>query len=161
MKNKSIKSILLGLSLALLSFQLQSCKGNRDPEIQTAIASATQTNADLAGVTATVNNGLVTLTGQCADDRNRKKAEKTIKNIDGVKDVVNNIMVTTSAEITPDKELKKNMEKVVSDYKNVQADVNNGIITLRGEVKQDKLQQLMMDLNALHPKRIDNQLAVK
>ena len=29
------------------------------------------------------------------------------------------------------------------------------------EIKKDKLQQLMMDLNALRPKRIDNQLVVK
>jgi hypothetical protein len=43
----------------------------------------------------------------------------------------------------------------------VQAEVMNGVITLRGQVKRDNLQQLMMDLNALQPKKIDNQLIIK
>jgi hypothetical protein len=44
----------------------------------------------------------------------------------------------------------------------VQADVSGGVITLRGTIDdRDKLQQLMMDLNALRPQRIDNQLVIK
>lgn len=161
MKNKSIKCITVGLFLSLLSFQMQSCGGNKDPEIQTAIAAETQTNPNLAGVTATVVDGVVTLSGQCANEDCRKNAEKAIKKLDGVKDVTNNIIITTAAEVTPDNELKEKTEKIVSKYKDVQAGVSNGIITLRGEIKQDKLQQLIIDLNALHPKRIDNQLAVE
>ncbi len=161
MKSKSIKCVIPGLFLALFSFQLQSCKGNKDLDIQTAIASETQTNPNLAGVSATVVNGVVTLSGQCKDEDCRKSAEKAVKKIDGVKDVTNNIIVTPAVTVTPDKELRKNAEKTISNYKNVQVGVNDGIITLRGEVKKDKLQQLMMDLNGLHPKRIDNQLVIK
>lgn len=157
---KSFKYIIVLLS-ALLSFQMQSCKGNRDADIQSAIASATQTNDDLAGVSATVVDGVVTLTGQCKDEDDRKKAEKAVKKIDGVKDVTNNIIVAAKVSVRPDKELRENAEKIISKYKNVQAGVNDGIITLRGEVKKDKLQQLMMDLNEIHPKRIDNQLLIK
>ncbi len=91
----------------------------------------------------------------------QKKCRKSSKKIDGVKDVTNNIIVTPAVTVTPDKELRKNAEKTISNYKNVQVGVNDGIITLRGEAKKDKLQQLMMDLNGLHPKRIDNQLVVK
>lgn len=158
---KGFKRIVPLLLSALLSLQMQSCKENRDADIQTALASATQTNSDLAGVSAIVVDGVVTLTGQCPDEDCRKNAEKAVKKIDGVKDVTNNIMITPAVSVTPDKELKENMEKIISKYKNVQAGVSNGIITLRGEVKKDKLEQLMMDLNALRPKRIDNQLVVK
>lgn len=161
MKSISIKYLIRVLFVGLLSLLMQSCGGNKDPEIQTAITSETQTNPDLAGVTATVVKGVVTLTGQCPNEDCRKKAEKAIKKIDGVKDVTNNIMITTAEEVTPDKELKENTEKIMSDYKGVQAVVSDGVITLRGQVKENKLQQLIMDLNALRPKRIDNQLVVK
>ena len=158
---KDFRSIVLPFLLALISFQMQSCKGNRDADIQTAIASETQNNPNLAGVSATVVDGVVTLTGQCEDEDCRKNAEKAVKKIDGVKNITNNITVTSSVTIRPDEELRENAEKIISKYKNVQAGVSNGIITLRGEVKKDKLTQLMMELNDLHPKRIENQLVVK
>ncbi|WP_018612197.1 BON domain-containing protein [Segetibacter koreensis] len=161
MKNKILNYCCLVLLLFILSFQIQSCKQNRDADIQTAIGSETQTNPNLAGVSATVVNGVVTLTGQCPDEDCRKNAEKAIKKIDGVKHVTNNIIVEASVDITPDKDLKEMTDKIVSKYKGVEAGVSNGIITLRGEIKKDKLQQLMIDLNSLRPKRIDNQLAVR
>ncbi len=161
MKNIDVRNIVLAFLLTVLSIQMQSCKENRDADIQTAIASETQTDPNLAGVSATVVNGVVTLTGQCADEDCRKNAEKTIKKIDGVTHVTNNIIVAPAADVTPDKDLREMAEKIVSKYKGVQAGVSNGIITLRGEVDKEKLQQLIMDLNALRHKRIDNQLAVK
>ena len=153
--------MMLAVMLTILSIQIQSCKTNRDADIQSAISSETQTNPNLAGVSATVVNGVVTLTGQCPDEDCRKNAEKAVKKIDGVTHVTNNIMIASKVEVTPDSDLKEMTDKIVSKYKGVQAGVADGIITLRGEVKKDKLQQLMMDLNALRPKRIDNQLAVK
>ncbi len=161
MKNKGIKSIVLGLLLALISFQMQSCKGNRDADIQTAIAAETQTDENLAGVSATVVDGVVTLTGQCPDEDCRKKAEKAIDKIDGVSGITNNIIIAPAAQITPDDQLRESAEKIVSGYKDIQVGVSSGIITIRGEIKKDRLQQLMMDLTALRPRRVDNQLVVK
>ena len=158
---KDFRSLVLPFLFALISFLMQSCKGNRDADIQTAIASETQNNPNLAGVTAIVVNGVVTLTGQCEDEDCRKSAEKAVKKIDGVKDITNNIIVTSSVTVRPDEELREDAQKIISKYKNMQAGVSNGIITLRGEVKKDKLPQLMMDLNGLHPKRIENQLVVE
>ena len=99
--------------------------------------------------------------GQCKSEKDREKAEKVIKNIDEVEDVINNITVTESIEITPDSQLKDLTEKAVKEYKHIRADVSNGIITLRGSIEQDDLQKLMMDLNSLRPRRIDNQLVVE
>ena len=161
MKNLHIQSTVLAFVLIISGFFMQSCKQNRDADIQTAIASETQTNPNLAGVTATVINGVVTLTGQCPDEDCRKNAEKAIKKIDGVSHITNNIIVAPATQVTPDSDLAEMTKKVVSNYKGVQAGVSNGIITLRGEIKKEKLQQLIMDLNVLRPKRIDNQLAVK
>ena len=161
MNNKIIRNCLLGFFLALFSFQMQFCRSNHDADIQSAIASQTQTDPNLASVSATVVNGVVTLTGQCPDEDCRKNAEKAVKKIDGVTHVTNNIIVSAGGTTASDDELRESSKKILDKYDGVQAGVNNGIITLRGEIKKDKLQQLMIDLSALKPKRIDNQLAVK
>jgi hypothetical protein len=43
----------------------------------------------------------------------------------------------------------------------VQASVADGVIVLRGTIERSQLQNLMQDMNALRPKRVDNQLVIK
>lgn len=158
----NLKLSWVSILICLLGFfQLQSCKGkNKDAEINTAIQSKTQTDANLTGVNATVADGVVTLTGQCADENCKTNAENAVKDIDGVKKVVNNITVAP-VTINPDEELTSGVQRITARYEGVQADVSDGVITLRGQMKRDSLQQLMMDLNALRPKKIENQLVLK
>lgn len=152
---------LLGALLSVSLFLVPACKAkNRDAEIQTAINSKTQSDPSLAGVTASVAEGTVTLTGTCADEPCRQNAEKAIKDIDGVKKVVNNITVAP-VTVSPDAQLQTAAQEVASRYPGVQASVSSGVITLRGEVTRDRLQPLMQDMNALRPQRIDNQLVIK
>jgi hyperosmotically inducible periplasmic protein len=147
--------------ILLFSFQIQSCKQkNNDSEIQTAITAKTQTDPSLAGVSASVMDGVVTLSGQCNDAPCKANAEQAVKDIKGVKRVVNNINVAPVV-ITADDPLKASVDQTLANYPGVQADVQNGVITLRGEIKRDRVQQLMMDLNALKPKNIENQLVIK
>ena len=161
MKSLNFRVPLFAVILAIMSMQFQSCKGkNKDADINTAIQSKQQSDASFAGVNASVTDGVVTLTGQCNDENCKTSAEKTVKDIDGVKKVVNNITVA-AVTITQDDPLQTGANNVVSKYDGVQAEVMNGVITLRGQVKRASLQQLMMDLNALQPKKIDNQLIIK
>jgi hyperosmotically inducible periplasmic protein len=162
MKNTILKWNVWLLLIAVCSYSLPACKGkNKDGDIQTAFASKAQSDPNLAGVSATVVEGTVTLTGTCADENCRTNAEKTVKDIDGVKKVVNNIQVA-QVQITDDAPLRSSVEQVLDKYDGVQADVNGGIVTLRGSIDdREKLQQLMMDVNALRPKRVDNQLVIK
>jgi osmotically-inducible protein OsmY len=162
MKGSPVLKLTLGLLLSLTVISFISCKKkNRDNEIQTAFTQKVQSDPNLAGVTATVADGTVTLTGSCADEACRTNAEKAVKDIDGVKEVVNNIQVA-KVEIAADDQLKSSITNVVDDFDGVQADVNDGVITLRGTIEnREKLQDLMMQLNALRPKRIDNQLVIK
>ncbi len=154
--------LTLSLLLSLVLVSLYSCKGkNKDPEIQSALSSKVQTDPNLAGVTTTVHEGTVTLTGTCADENCRTNAEKAVKEIDGVKKVINNITVAPVV-ITEDETLKNSIGSVTQKYEGVQADVTSGVITLRGTIEnREKLQDLMTELNALRPKRIDNQLVIK
>lgn len=162
MKHMNFKLSWLGMLVCLIGFfQLQSCKEkNKDADINAAIQSKTQTDANLAGVNATVADGVVTLTGQCADENCKTNAESAVKDIDGVKKVVNNITVAP-VTINPDQELTSGVQRITARYEGVEGEVNDGVITLRGQLKRDSLQQLMMDLNALRPKKIENQLVLK
>jgi len=161
MKGKFLQ-LLLALLVGSVVLGVYACKGkNKDPEIQTALNSKVQTDPNLAGVTTTVHEGTVTLTGSCADENCRTNAEKAVKDIDGVKKVINNIQVA-AVVITEDATLRNSLPDIAKRYEGVQADVNGGVITLRGTIEnREKLQDLMTEINALRPKRIDNQLVIK
>jgi osmotically-inducible protein OsmY len=162
MKNKMLKHFYRPLLLLLLSLHIIACGGgNHDAAIQTKISAITPGTPELENVSATVLKGVVTLVGQCKNDKDRERAEKAIKKIDDVKEVINNITVTPDIIVTSDKELKEQTSKVVKKYKHVRADVNEGVITLRGEVDKNDLQQLISDLNSLRPRRVENQLVVE
>ena len=161
MKSISIKLPFIALLMSFWSVSFQSCKDkNKDAEIQSSIQSKTQTDPQFAGVNATVLDGVVTLSGQTADDNSKANVEKSIKEMDGVKQVVNNITVTP-VTITPDNPLQAGAERIAAKYGSVQAEVNGGVITLRGQLQRDSLQQLMMEMNELKPQRIENQLVLK
>jgi hypothetical protein len=53
------------------------------------------------------------------------------------------------------------VDNVVKDYAGVTATINDGIVTLTGEIKKADLQKLMMALNSLKPKKVDNKLVIK
>jgi osmotically-inducible protein OsmY len=162
MTQRSLGRYLLGILLCFFLVSVTSCKKkNRDGDIQTAFASKAQSDPNLAGVSATVLDGTVTLTGTCADENCRTNAEKVVKDIDGVDKVVNNIQVA-KVEVNDDANLRTAVDGVIKSYAGVQADVSGGVVTLRGTIQDNaKLQDLMMAVNALRPKRVDNQLVIK
>jgi osmotically-inducible protein OsmY len=153
---------------AFASMTLVSCKGKQtDAEIQSSINEKIASNEKMKGLHASVTNGVVNLTGDCKDEECRKDCADAIKDVKGVKSVENNIRIasaSTSAapvEIAPDETLKNSVNDVVKNYKGVEADVKDGVVTLRGEIKRDNLQKLIISLNELNPKKVDNQLVIK
>lgn len=63
--------------------------------------------------------------------------------------------------VAPDDSLTTGVKDATKDYPGVKAEVNNGEITLTGEVKRNRLANLLMSLNSLKPKKINNQLTIK
>ncbi len=63
--------------------------------------------------------------------------------------------------VSPDAPLQQGVQDATKDYPTVTATVLDGVITLNGTIAKDKLQPLMMSLNALQPKKIENKLTVK
>ena len=67
----------------------------------------------------------------------------------------------TEVQVSDDKTLRTSVDEVVKNYSDVKADVNDGVVTLRGSIKRDDLQNLIMKIQELKPKKVENQLVIK
>ena len=66
----------------------------------------------------------------------------------------------TTIVISADDSLKRMIPDATKDFPGVTASVDQGVITLTGTINRDRLPKLMMALNALHPKKINNNLTI-
>jgi hypothetical protein len=67
----------------------------------------------------------------------------------------------TAIVISPDETLKNNLIDATKDFPGVTATVDQGVVTLTGDITRDKLPKLMMAVNGLHPKKVNNNLTIK
>jgi hypothetical protein len=67
----------------------------------------------------------------------------------------------TTVIISADDSLKNMITDATKDFPGVTATVDQGVITLTGNITRDKLPKLMMSVNALHPKKVNNNLTIK
>ena|SRR6476661_22042 len=164
MKKSNAKLLFMGALLSI-SMQLISCKSKpKDTDIQTSLNEKVQADSRLSHVTSSVNDGVVTLTGDCPDEACRTSAEQAAKDVKGVKSVVNNITVMPPAppvEVNTDSGLESGLRDATKDYPGVTATVNNGEVTLTGTIARSKLPKLMQSINALNPKKVNNNLTIK
>ena len=68
---------------------------------------------------------------------------------------------TMPVTISPDDSLTSMTKDAVKDYPGVTASVNNGEVTLTGNITRDKLPKLMQAIQAMHPKKVNNNLTIK
>lgn len=138
----------------------------KDADIQKDVNNKLQQNANFAGITASVTGGVVTLNGNCETAGCDAAATDAVKPVKGVKEVKSNITVSlpqpaAPVEITADDPLKAAVNDAISTYNNVSASVSDGVVTLTGKIKRADLQPLMMKLNGLKPKKIENKLTIE
>lgn len=83
------------------------------------------------------------------------------------KDSTNNTTVNNDSlnrgpvEISPDETLRNGLTDATKDFPGVTATVNNGEVTLTGKIKRDRLPTLMQSVNALNPKKVNNNLTIE
>ncbi len=154
------------IALVIMAATLTSCKsGPKDEVVKAAIETALLSNSHISDAVVTVEKGVATVSGQVPDDATKADIDKTIAGISGVKSVVNNLTVvpeTQNVPVAATDVLTNAVKDATKDYPTVIATVNDGVITLKGEIQKTNLQKLMMALNALKPKKVDNsQLVIK
>lgn len=144
--------------LAIAALALLTACGPKDSEIQTNVNNQLQTTA---GVTATVQDGVATLSGEVMSDADRAAAEAAAKGVKGVKSVVNNINVRPAAPVapsfqaTPDDALAPGVADALKDFPGATAEVRNGVIYVSGTLSADKWRRLKVSLDALNPQKVD------
>jgi hyperosmotically inducible periplasmic protein len=162
-----ITHLMLTLGFAA-SVSLISCK-TKDADVKAAIETKLSSMPGMTAVTADVNDGVATISGECKDNECKASCEKEAKEVKGVKSVVNNLTVAApppppvaaTPAVTADETLKQSVADATKDYSTVKTEVNDGVITLTGTIKKSDLAKLMMSLNSLKPKKIENKLTVK
>ena len=159
MKAKSIKSLLLILAVAFVSATTIGCKKKvSDADLSATISTAMKADPMAANTQVTVTDGVATLSGECMDATCVQHCEKMVKDVKGVKSVVNNLTVaapTPPPVITADDPLKTAVNDALTAFPGVTASINDGIVSLSGTISKADRQKLMMAVNALKPKKVE------
>ncbi len=142
--------------LAIAGMALFACKAKiKDSNIQTQI----QNNPALSHLTATVKDGVVTLSGECKDANEKDMCENAVKQIPGVKSVMNNATVAPppqpAVEIAADDPLTKGVTDALKDHPTVKATVADGVISVTGEATAANWKKIKIALDGLKPKKVD------
>jgi hyperosmotically inducible periplasmic protein len=133
---------------------------NRDKKIKADLATKAESEKDFAGVTFTVEQGVVTLNGVCATDQAKSKVASTAEKVYGVKDVKSNITISP-VTIGTDQLLKKAVDSVLKEYAAVEAITKDSIVYLQGKIESQKLKKLTDAINTLKPKMLENRLTIR
>lgn len=97
-----MKLTQIAMAAALLTtIAFTSCKP-KDSEIKTNVEAALKTDMKMANTMVDVNDGKVTLSGECTDEACKAKCESTAAGVKGVKPpVINNLTVAAPIITTP------------------------------------------------------------
>ncbi|MBA4055536.1 MAG: transport-associated protein [Marivirga sp.] len=157
----------LFMALAILAV-LSSCKPS-DEKITEAVKLALSANAELSPVTATVADGVVTLSGEVENDDLKALAETVLSEVKGVKSIVNNITVKPKGP-SPE-EIKQMADGALQAAVNasftryavtgITATVADSIVTLTGDIKRKDLQNAMKAAMEVTPKKVENKMNIK
>ncbi len=160
-----MKKLLAIAAVMAIVFALPACKSKvKDADIQKSAQSALASIPSTGALTADVKDGIVTVNGEVKDAAAQASVEPAVKDIKGVKSVVNNTTIAAPVVETPvitaDDPLTKAVQDAVKDNAGVTAQVNDGVVTLTGTIKKADLPKLMQKINATRPKKVENKLTV-
>jgi osmotically-inducible protein OsmY len=149
---------VLAISAALF---LSAC-GKSDADLTKAVNDKLAAGG-VTGVTATVNNGVATLTGEVADVTVKVKANATAKSVEGIKSVVDNTTLKPLPAATPAATDPALTGKINEDLKKAgctgaEVTVVGGKVTVTGTVPADKYAQCIQVIQQSGITGIDNQL---
>lgn len=151
----------------LAAAALMAACGKSDADLTKAVND--KLTADkVTGVTASVKDGVATLSGEVADVTVKTHAETSAKGVDGIKSVDSSkvTLKPLAAAPTPnggDQMLKGTIEESIKklNITGITVDVKEGDVTLTGDVSKDNLAKVMQAVSATNPKHITNNLKVK
>jgi hyperosmotically inducible periplasmic protein len=156
------KKLYLLVLVALVMSVFAAACGKKDTDIQKAVQDKLTADG-VTGVTASVKDGIATLSGEVADITVKTKAENSAKGVEGVKSVANNISLKPLPTPTPPIADPALTGKVTENLKKAgctgaTVTVENGKVTIKGSVPEAKYVECIQVVNQSGVGSIDNQL---
>ena len=161
-----MKVKLLTVLTLVAALFFMACGGKSDADLTKAATDKLAADK-ITGVSVAVKDANATLTGEVADITVKTKAEASVKGVDGIKGVTNNITLKPPPPApTPagdDKMLEGTISEAIkkAGVNGVTVAVANGEVTLTGNVSKADLTKVMQAASSANPKKIDNKLTVK
>ena len=152
--------VLTVFTLAIALF-LSAC-GKSDADLSKAVNEKLAADK-ITGVTAVVKDGVATLTGEVGDITVKNKAEASVKTVEGIKSVTNNLTmkplpVATPSAPDPALTAKLNDALKAAGCAGAAVAVENGKVTVTGEVPAAKYVTCVQTVQQAGITGIDNQL---
>jgi len=146
-------------TLAIVLF-MSAC-GKSDADLQKA-ANDKLAADKISGITATVKDNVATLSGDTKDITVKSKAEASVKSVEGIKSVTNNINVITPPATPPpvDPMLRGRVDEALkkAGCTGATATINNGVVVLTGTVSEAKYATCFKAVSEIGAARVENQL---
>jgi osmotically-inducible protein OsmY len=136
------------------------CNKDRDQSLKADLTAKAGVEQDFLGVHFTVQNGIVTLAGECPTQKAKDAVVKKVKNTYQVDSVIDQLTIAP-VTIGTDFLLKKSVDSVMQFYAAAAAVTKDSTVQLMGEVPQAKQQELVNAINGLKPKAVENHLVTK
>lgn len=148
------------LTIAVALF-ISAC-GKSDADLTKAVTDKLAADK-VTGVTATVKDGVATLTGEVANITVKNDAEKSAKSVEGIKSVTDNLTLKPLPVATPSAPDPALTGKITESLKkagctSASVTVNNGKVTVTGEVPSAKYAECIQVIQQSGITGIDNQL---
>jgi osmotically-inducible protein OsmY len=146
---------------SLLLLLLSGCsQQGKDKEIKADLTAKAKEDKNFAGVRFMVNNGIVTLSGECPTAQAKDKVESTVKRVYAVKEVTNNIAIAPVI-IGTDQQLKQGVDSILSKYPGVEAIVIDSMVRLQGQAESKDQEKLLSAVKTLQPRNLESQILFK
>lgn len=149
----------------LFTTLLISCTAS-DKDITTSVKAGLQLID--SSINVSVENRVVTLSGEVDDESAKNAAESSIKEVSGVQSVVNNLTVKPAlpeieVATRPDSEIREYLISTLAanNIKGVTATVNAGEIILTGQARKADMPLIMRMANEAKAKHVKNELKIK
>ena len=152
-----MKKLLPVIAMAAIVLTFSACKSKvKDADIKASVETALKADPMSMGTMVTsVNDGVVTISGECKDEMCKTHCGDMVSKVKGVKSVVNNCMVApmpVPVVNASDEMLNKGLADALKDHPSVKSSVVDGKIVLTGEIAKAKWMALKQMLDKLTSK---------
>jgi len=156
-----MKIKLMAVLIISVGLLLSAC-GKSDTDLQKA-ANDKLAADKIVGATATVKDGVATLSGEVADITVKTKAESSVRSVEGIKSVTNNITLKplpTPSPAPADPMLKGKLDEALkkAGCTGVTIDVSAGVVTATGTVPEAKYGECIQIINQSGLGKLENKI---